>query len=383
MRDRSPSESTSQDRQYMNRALTLARRGVGLVSPNPAVGAVLVKRRQIIGEGWHRGPGTPHAEINAIRDAESRGFSGAGATLYVTLEPCSTQGRTPPCTEAIIRTKIARVAVAARDPNPCHAGRGFDLLRAQGIRVDPGICESTACALNKAFNHWIVHRSPYVTLKAAMTLDGRIATESGESKWITGPRSRREAMRLRLRHDAILVGSETLLKDDPSLTVRIGREGQRTHPTKRLSRIILDTRARTPLTSRVCQDDQAALTTVVVGKTAAASRVRALKQRVNVMRSASSLIRLEPLLKRLGRNEITSLLVEGGGRVHASFLEAGLAHEVAFFYAPKILGGEKSRPAVGGKGFPKDFPRLEGLRWRPLGDDLLMTGRLRYDHQRS
>src|SRR6266850_285940 len=206
--------------QYMRLALRLARRGYGVTSPNPMVGAILVKRGRIIGSGWHRHAGLPHAEIEAIRDAQRRGHSPRGATLYVTLEPCCTHGRTPPCTEAIIAAGIKKVIVGATDPNPRHSGRAFAILKRGSVEVAHGVLEETCQQLNEAFNHWIVHHTPFVTIKAAMTLDGKIATASGESKWITGARARACGMKLRQGADAILVGVNTILADDPSLTAR-------------------------------------------------------------------------------------------------------------------------------------------------------------------
>ena len=205
----------------MRLALGLARRGYSYTSPNPMVGAVLVKHGRIIGRGWHERVGGPHAEVEALREAARRGHDPRRATLYVTLEPCSTHGRTPPCTDAIIGAGIARVVVAATDPNPAHAGRGFRILRRAGIEVVTGVLEHEATQLNESFNHWIVHRTPFVTVKAAMTLDGKIATASGESKWITGEAARTEGMKLRHGADAILVGVNTILADDPSLTARV------------------------------------------------------------------------------------------------------------------------------------------------------------------
>src|SRR5689334_5424094 len=240
------------DLSWMQRALRLAERGRGTTSPNPMVGAVLVKRGRPIGQGWHHRAGEPHAEIEALRDAAARGESPRGATLYVTLEPCCTHGRTPPCTTALIEAGVRTVIVAARDPNPAHAGRGFRLLRRAGLSVPTG--------LNEAFNHWIVERTPFVTVKAAMTLDGKIATATGKSKWITGPAARAEGMRLRADADAILVGVNTVLADDPSLTVRSQNGSVR--PQSRLRRIILDTHARTPATARVVRDADASRTTV-------------------------------------------------------------------------------------------------------------------------
>src|SRR5438094_5149552 len=211
------------DTHFMRLALRLARRGYGRTSPNPMVGAVLVRNEKIIGRGWHRRAGEPHAEIEAIRDVERRGGSARGATLYVTLEPCSTHGRTPACTEAIRTAGIRRVVAATTDANPKHAGRGFQILRRAGIEVVTGVLAEESDRLNEAFNHWIVHRTPFVTVKPAMTLDGKIATAAGESKWITGEKARGQAMKLRHGADAILAGVNTVLADDPSLTARSPR----------------------------------------------------------------------------------------------------------------------------------------------------------------
>lgn len=362
----------------MRRALALARRGYGATSPNPMVGAVLVKGGKVIGQGWHRRAGKPHAEIEALRDAQRRKNSPKGATLYVTLEPCCTHGRTPPCTDAIKAAGIKRVVVAATDPNPAHAGRGFHILRRTGIEVVHGVLAGEAAKLNEAFNHWIVHRTPFVTVKAAMTLDGKIATASGESKWITGEQARAEGMRLRAGADAILVGVNTVLADDPSLTVRQGPRSKIQDP--RLRRIILDSRARTPLKSKVVSDEFAALTTIVVGRSAPAKRVAALERTVDVVRAPlrRGRVDLRWLLKKLGRENVTSLLVEGGGEVNASFLLGGLAHRVAFFYAPKILGGRNAHKAVAGDGARSlsEILNLTEVEWRNVGNDLMMTARV-------
>ena len=229
----------------MRRALQLARRGLGRTSPNPMVGAVLVRGGRVIGEGWHRRAGLPHAEVEALRDAARRGERVRGATLFVTLEPCCTHGRTPPCTEAILAAGIRRVVVAATDPNPRHAGEGLEILKKAGVDVVLPKSEigNRKSEINEAFNHWIVKRTPFVTVKAAMTLDGKIATASGESKWITGVRSRQVAMRLRFASDAVLVGINTVLADNPSLTAR-GPGGRVRKP---LRRFVLDGFARTPI----------------------------------------------------------------------------------------------------------------------------------------
>jgi diaminohydroxyphosphoribosylaminopyrimidine deaminase/5-amino-6-(5-phosphoribosylamino)uracil reductase len=416
------------DADFMRLALRLARRGDGLTSPNPMVGAVLVKNGKIIGLGWHRRAGLPHAEIEALRDAQKRGHPPKGATLYVTLEPCCTHGRTPPCTDALIAAGIKRVVVGTKDPNPKHAGRAFKILRRAGIQIvapgsagvppvsssirhpatrrrDAGVPRMDVltkdCArLNEAFNHWIVRRTPFVAVKAAMTLDGKIATAGGESKWITSEKARAYGMKLRQGSDAILVGIRTILADDPSLTVRTKMEDGRWKTGKPIRRIVLDSMARTPVNARVVSDKHAGLTTIVVSKRAPKNRVVALAKRVNVMiapvakvgrassraglgsgssgASPQRQIDLRWLLKILGAENITSLLVEGGGEVNASFLLGGLAHRVAFFYAPKILGGRDARKAVAGEGARSlvEAVQLRDVEWKRVGPDLLLTARV-------
>jgi diaminohydroxyphosphoribosylaminopyrimidine deaminase / 5-amino-6-(5-phosphoribosylamino)uracil reductase len=375
------STPTPEDFTWMRLALRLAARGYGQTSPNPMVGAVLVKRGKIIGRGWHHRAGEPHAEIEALRAAGRRSTASRGATLYVTLEPCCTHGRTPPCTDAIIAGGIKRVVVAAIDPNPRHAGAGLELLRRAGIQVVSGILEAQATRLNEAFNHWIVHRTPFVTVKAAMSLDAKIATPTGESKWITGEKARSYAMNLRQGADAILVGINTVLADDPALTLRsvpgfkFAIAGLR-HPR----RIVLDSKARTPLSAKLVHDELASLTTVVVSKEAPPKQVAALRKRVRVEMAPSrgGTIDLRWLTERLGAENVTSLLVEGGGEANASFLSSGLAHRVAFFFAPKIIGGRDARKGVAGAGISdlKDAIDLCEVEYRWLGRDLLMTARV-------
>ena len=358
------------------------------------VGAVLVKAGKIIGRGWHRRAGLPHAEIEALRDAQKRGHNPRGATLYVTLEPCCTHGRTPPCTDAIIAAGIKRVVVGTMDPNPRHAGKGFKILLHAGIEVDwlgkrlgksaapPREKIAQECSrLNEAFNHWIVHRTPFVTVKAAMTLDGKIATANGESKWITGEKARAQGMKLRQGSDAILVGVNTILADNPSLTARGPKpEAGNRDKNLRLRRIVLDSKARTPLTARVVNDEYAGMTTIVTGKSAPKNRVAALAKKVNVIVAPTtrSKLNMRWLLKKLGAENVTSLLVEGGGEVNASFLLDGLTQRVAFFYAPKILGGRDSRKAVAGEGMKKlsEVIRLREVEWQKLGGDLSLTARV-------
>lgn len=371
----------------MRLALRLARRGYGATSPNPMVGALLVKDGGIIGRGWHRRAGGPHAEIEALQDAQRRGHSARGTTLYVTLEPCCTHGRTPPCTDAIIAAGIKRVIVGAVDPNPKHAGKGFSVLRRAGIGVAHGVEAEECTRLNEAFNHWIVHRTPFVTVKAALTLDGKIATASGESKWITGAKARAYGMHLRQGHDAILVGINTILADDPRLTFRPAQRRKSDTPSGQLRRIVLDCMARTPLKARVVNDEHAALTTIVASRAAPARRVAALAKRVNVViaPSGKSKINLRWLLKQLGAENVTSLLVEGGGEVNAAFLLGGLAQRVAFFYAPKILGGRDSRRAVAGEGARNwsEALKLRNPEWRKLGADLLLRAQVQTHQSHS
>lgn len=351
------------------------------------VGAVLVRAGKIIGRGWHRRAGGPHAEVEALRDAEKHGRAPRGATLYVTLEPCCTHGRTPPCTEAIKAAGIKRVIAGATDPNPQHAGQGFQILKRHGIEVICGILAEECARLNEAFNHWIVRRTPLVTVKAAMTLDGKIATATGESKWITGAPARAYGMELRRGSDAILVGVNTILADDPSLTVRPARRSESGVPGAKLRRIILDSLARTPLHAKVVSDAFAALSTIVVSKQAPKPRVAALAGRVNVLiapaqkskiKNPKPKIDLGWLLQRLGAENVTSLLVEGGGEVNASFLLGGRAQRVAFFYAPKILGGRDARKGVAGLGVTSlgEAIQLRDVKWQKLGADLLLTARV-------
>lgn len=357
----------------MHLALRLALRGYGRTSPNPMVGALLVKQGIVLGRGWHRQAGAPHAEIEALRDAERLGHSPKGAVLYVTLEPCSTRGRTPPCTEAIIRAGVSEVVAAATDPNPQHGGRGYAELERAGIRVSHGLLEAASARLNEPFNHWIVQRTPFVTVKAAMSLDGKIATVSRASKWITGARARAVGMTLRAGSDAILVGVNTIIADDPQLTVRRGGVVSQ----KPLRRIILDSTGRAPLHSKVFCDSRSALTTVVLSESACPERVAQFRDRVQVLQAPiqEGKLDLEWVLRALGREGITSLLVEGGAEVNASFLLSGHAHRIAFFYAPRILGGRDAPGAVGGVGVGElaKSIRLERMEWRKLGSDFLLT----------
>src|SRR5687768_10358750 len=352
--------------KWMRQALALAEKAYGDTSPNPMVGAVLVRAGKVIGKGYHHAAGLPHAEIEALNDAQRRGEKVKGADLYVTLEPCSSYGRTPPCTDAIIAAGIKRVFVAAIDPNPQHRGGGLEILRDTGVKVTAGILEEEAMRLNEAFNHWVVHRRPFVIAKCAMTLDGKIATAEGESKWITGKEARDYAMQLRRGADAILVGVNTVVHDDPSLTVRPDR-------TRPLHRLVLDPRGRIPLTAKLLNDGLP--TTIVMGERTPKKRQDAIaaKDPVMLLNESEAGLDLSSLLNQLGDREVTSLLVEGGGETLWTFFQQEQVHRIYFYYAPKILGGRDAKKAVSGPGFEvaATAPKLLNPEWRKLGEDFL------------
>jgi diaminohydroxyphosphoribosylaminopyrimidine deaminase/5-amino-6-(5-phosphoribosylamino)uracil reductase len=362
----------------MQQALALARKGNGLTSPNPKVGAVIVRNGKLIGEGWHKRAGLPHAEIEAIRAAERGGHSLEGSTLYVTLEPCSTFGRTPPCTSAILSHQFSRVVIGAVDPNPKHAGAGVRLLKRKGIRVETGLLAAEASKLNEAFNHWIVTKQPCVLLKAGMTLDGKLATRTGMSRWITSEQARKRAMQLRFEADAVLVGINTVLRDDPSLTLRMGK---RVPAWKRLRRIVLDREANTPLKARLVTDEFHELTTIFVGEGASIRKMSQLEKRVRVVRTplAQGKLDLKWIMRFLGAENVTSLMVEGGGETHAQFLKQRLGNRVEFFYAPKILGGRSAPKGVSGETLPEPV-NLTDVDWLKVGPDLLLSACIAWDH---
>jgi diaminohydroxyphosphoribosylaminopyrimidine deaminase/5-amino-6-(5-phosphoribosylamino)uracil reductase len=363
------------DTKFMRQALALAQKAYGDTSPNPMVGAILVRAGKIIGKGYHRAAGQPHAEIEALNNAKRRGERVKGADLYVTLEPCSSYGRTPPCTDAIIAAGIKRVFIAAIDPNPQHQGAALEILREAGIKVTTGILEAEALRLNEAFNHWVVHRRPFVTAKCAMTLDGKIATAEGESKWITGAEAREYAMRLRRGADAILVGVNTVIHDDPQLTIRPAES--RTRP---LHRLVLDPRGRIPLNAKLLNDGLP--TTIVMGERTPKKRQDAIadKDPVMLLNESEAGLDLSSLLNQLGDREVTSLLIEGGGETLWTFFSQELVQRVVFFYAPKVLGGRDARKAISGAGFPiaAEAPKLREVEWSGLGRDLMLTALVHY-----
>jgi len=355
--------------RFMRRALELAERGRGLTSPNPMVGAVLVAPGgEIVGEGFHARVGGPHAEIEALRAAGPRA---RGTTLYVTLEPCSHHGRTPPCSRAVIDAGVAKVVAATGDPNPLVAGRGLAELRAAGIAVVTGVGAADAERQNRAFLTAMREHRPHVTLKAGMTLDGKIADLHGASRWITGERARQHAHRLRSESDAIVVGIGTVLRDDPELTVRLGEPWPR-EPW----RVVLDTAARTPSGARLILAGQPSRALIAVGAEAPEPRVRALADSgatIVACRVRDGRVDLGALLAELFAREVRAVLVEGGGEIHGAFLDAGLVDRVAMFAAPLLIGGRGATPVVGGAGRElKSAVRLGGFAVTTLGDDLLI-----------
>ncbi len=355
----------------MAEALRLAQRARGRTSPNPMVGAILVKDGRVVGTGYHPKAGEPHAEIFALRQA---GPEARGATMYVTLEPCSHHGRTPPCVDAIIEAGVTEVHIAMIDPNPLVAGRGKAALEAAGIRVVVGEHEAEARALNEAFVHWITTGTPFVMAKFAMSLDGKIATHTGDARWISGPASRRFTHELRDQVDAILVGAGTVLADNPQLTTRLDREDVR-HPL----RVILDSRGRIPLNVRVYDPTLPGRT--LVATTAAmppSHRETLLAQGVDVwvLPDEDGRVSLTALLKRLGEHEVTTLLVEGGSTVLGAFFDQGLIHKVLAFIAPVIIGGNEAPTPVGGQGVKRlaSAWRLDRVELKRLGEDVLIIG---------
>lgn len=358
------------DEKFMALALRLAKKGGRAVRPNPLVGAVVVKDGRLIASGFHARFGGPHAEVVALDRA---GSAAQGAILYVTLEPCSTYGKTPPCTDLILSRGVRRVVVGCRDGNPLHRGRGVRILRAGGLEVREGVLERECAELNRDFFVWAARKRPYALLKLALTLDGKIADASGRSRWISSAASRRLVHRLRARSDAVLVGANTVIRDNPRLTVRMGSR------PRALLRVVLDSSGRIPPSARILSGAGASLTIV-----ASTARLREATRRRIESRGATCLIlpsrggRVEPraLFRRLAGMGIMRLLIEGGGETAAAVLEAGLVDEVHLFYSPRILGGRTAVPAVGGRGFPglNRAARIEEVVVRRVGGDIYVSG---------
>jgi len=360
-----------QDQAFIARALELAAQARGKTSPNPMVGAIIAGDGIVLGVGYHHQAGAPHAEVLAIRQAGPRA---GGATLYVSLEPCCHFGRTPPCTEAIIGAGIKRVVVATLDPNPLVAGKGLQALQQAGLEVRSGVLEAEARRLNEAFFKYIVTGQPFVTLKAAMSLDGKIATGSGDSKWITGPESRSLVQHLRTENDAVLVGIGTVLADDPLLTVRLPDAG------KKPLRVIADSSLRIPLESRLVQTapEFPAIVAAVEGRCPPGKKEMLLERGVEVweLPEADGLVDIQALLRELGCRKVAGLLLEGGSLLNTSFLKARAIDKFIFFAAPMIIGGSKAPGPFGGAGEASlaGAPHLSSLECRNVGADLMITG---------
>lgn len=360
------------EEQFMKRAIELAKQGAGWTAPNPLVGAVVVKNGRVIGEGYHRKYGELHAERNALAACTE---DPAGATLYVTLEPCCHYGKTPPCTEIIIEKKIAKVVIGSRDPNPKVAGKGARILREHGIEVVEDYMREACDALNPVFFHYITTKTPYVVLKFAMTLDGKIATRTGASKWITGEAARNHVHQLRSRYAGILAGIGTVLADDPMLNCRIDGAHQ---PL----RIILDSHLRIPMGSRLVRSAKEYPLLIVCNESArdreeGASRIQKLEEagaKVWTLPEKNGHPDLNVLMQRLGEEKIDSVLIEGGGTVNEAALKAHIVHHVYAYIAPKIFGGEDAKTPVEGSGIrlPQECAKLRLAKITVLLNDMLL-----------
>ena len=375
-----PGEEKSRDEKWMRRALELAAGGMGRVSPNPMVGAVIVRDGKVIGEGFHERYGELHAERNALADCRRRGYTADGATIYVTLEPCCHYGKTPPCTEAILENRLSRVVYGTTDPNPLVAGKGLDILWKAGVRVEGPVLERECRELNRIFFHHVTTGLPYVILKYAMTADGKIATVTGDSRWITGEESRRHVHLIRRQVSAIMVGIGTVLADDPMLNCRV-EEG--VDPI----RVICDSRLRIPMESQIVRTAGQIRTIVAyIGESEPErqDKIRKLTEAgvelLKIDADAEGHVDTEKLIRELGNMKIDSILVEGGSELHFSVLKTGFVSEIDVYIAPKFAGGAAARTPVGGVGFDRiaECVELGAPEIERFGDDVLLryrTGR--------
>ncbi len=381
------------DKKYIKLAIKLAKKGLGYTSPNPLVGAIIVRNGNIVGRGYHQGYGLPHAEINALRKAKKRA---KGATLYLNLEPCCFFGKTPPCTTAIISAGIKEVVTSLKDPNPKVSGRGIRQLRKAGIKVETGILREEARKLNEIYLKYITTKKPFVTLKIAMSLDGKIATKTGESKWITSISARNFSHQLRFLYDGILVGIGTVLKDNPYLNYtptylppllrfakqngggglrRVRRGGKEIPIQKRFVKVIVDSSARIPIDVNLLKKSKVILATT---KMAPINKLRKLEKKgVEILiLEKDKKVDLLRLMEELGKREISNLLIEGGGEINEAALRLGIVDKVCFFVSPKIIGGSQAKTPVEGGGIShlKEAILLKELKCRPIGEDFLIEG---------
>jgi len=353
-------------KKFIELALKLALKGKGTTSPNPMVGALVVKRSSIIGKGFHRKAGSEHAEVLAIKDA---GTKAKGGTLYVTLEPCSHWGKTPPCTERIVEAGIRETIIGMKDPNP--AVDGYNELKFRGIKTKIGIFEKECRKINEPYIKWIKTKRPFVVVKAAMSLDGKIATRTGDSKYITGREARKYVHELRSEYDAVMVGSNTALKDNPQLTVRLvnGR-----NPI----RIVVDSKLKTPLTANIVKNDPTKLI-IATTKKAEKNKIKKFQQKgakILIIKSNREKIDLKQLMKELGKLEITSIMIEGGAELNSEALRAGIVDKILFFIAPGIIGdGLGAIGDLGTKKVDKSI-KLKQIEYQKVGRDILIEGYL-------
>ncbi|WP_287387355.1 bifunctional diaminohydroxyphosphoribosylaminopyrimidine deaminase/5-amino-6-(5-phosphoribosylamino)uracil reductase RibD [Lachnospira sp.] len=378
------------DEMYMKEAIELAKKGIGFTNPNPLVGAVIVKNGQIIGRGYHKKYGQLHAEREAIKNCIEEGNAELmkGACIYVTLEPCCHTGKQPPCTEAIIEAGFERVVIGSMDPNPLVAGRGVEILKNAGIKVEGPVANKECLALNKIFFHYITKKKPLVTLKVAQTLDGKIATFSGESKWITSEKARERVHLDRHKNKAILVGVATVLKDNPMLNCRNKTLKEVSNPI----RIICDTNLNTPIEANVVQTAKEQETWIFTAIKEEKICDRYKKFGVKIINDSSVIkveknghkaINLKALVDYLGANGIDSLIVEGGGTINFSALKEKIVDQIQVYIAPKIFGGIEAKTAVEGQGveFPKDAFIVDNLELERIGEDILLEGNLKYSDE--
>lgn len=359
------------DAKFMGRALEIAAKGSGYTNPNPLVGAVIVKEGRIIGEGYHEVYGGNHAEVNAINNAVE---DVKGSTMYVTLEPCSHYGKTPPCAKALVEKGIKKVVIGLKDPNPLVSGKGIEILKSNGIEVVVGVLEDQGKKLNEIFLKYITTKTPFCVMKTAMTLDGKIAATTGDSKWITGEISRKYVHNLRHKLSGIMIGVGTVIADDPLLTTRVDFIGGK-DPT----RIIIDSSGRMPLEAKVLNLKSNAKTIIATTEKAHKDKIRALEEKgaeIIITSIKNNGVDLRELMKKIGEMNIDSILLEGGSKINYSALEAGIVDKVNAFISPKIVGGDTAKTPVGGEGkkYMKDAILLKDTEIHHFGDDIMVEG---------
>jgi len=371
--------SVQSSRFYMKRALSLAARGKGKTSPNPMVGAVIVNQGRVVGEAYHQQAGKPHAEILALHEAGPRA---RGGVLYVTLEPCChSHKRTPPCVPLLIQSGLTRICVAMADPNPQVSGQGIHMLKRAGLQVTVGVLEEEAQQLNAVYRHWITTGRPFVIVKGAMTLDGKIATRTGQSKWITGDQARQDVHRVRSQVDAVMVGIGTVLADNPELSARGPKGGTGARAGRQPVRVVLDSRLRLPLKAKILQWVHEQPTIVCTTVQASPKKVQMLRERdvqVWVLPQKNGRVSLKASLTQLGTKGMSSLLLEGGSTLNASALHEGLVNQVRLYIAPLLMGGQDAKSLIGGVS-PKTLEqawRLVNPELKKIGQDWLLTANI-------